>query len=225
MNHQLLKTNNDSSIYRLLMFKECSEDVQIYSAHNSDLGLSDEQEFDSNSQILLDSGANRHVFNTESYFSSIYSLLEPKIFVSANNEYTEVYQMGDVLWLKDVLFFPHAHSNVISLSCLQAAGFGARLVHAGMEILLPGGHRLLTACLVNGLYLISWNDMIRAKDTILDYWNLHKYSESPKIDVSTVMLTMHETIELLHKLLGHVSMKRIKHLVDSGYLNSHSITV
>jgi len=213
-------SKNDSSIYRLLMFKDCSEDVQINSTHNSDLGLSESEEYDSNDQILLDSGANRHVFNTESYFSSIEYLLEPRMFVSANNEYTEVYQIGEVLWLKDVLFVPNAHSNIMSLSCLQAAGFGARLVHGGMEILLPGGHRLLTASLVNGLYIISWNDMLKAKDTILDYWNVHKFAEPPNIDVSTVMLSMHETIELLHKRLGHVSMKRIKHLVDSGYLNS-----
>jgi len=116
----------------------------------------------------------------------------------------------------------NAHSNIISLSCLQAAGFGARLVQAGMEILLPGGQRLLTARLVNGMYRVIWNDLVMAKDFILDYWTHDHQSTPAEIDVSTIMLTVHETIELLHKRFGHTTLKRIKHLVNAGYLSAET---
>jgi hypothetical protein len=111
--------------------------------------------YDESEDIIIDSGANRHVFCTADHFSHIEVLLEPKVFISANNMRTYVHHMGDVLWLKDVLFVANAHNNIISLSCLQAAGFGARLIPEGMEIHLPDGQRLLTACLANGLYRIK----------------------------------------------------------------------
>jgi len=205
-----------SSVYRILMLRDCGPDVTFENE------LQTPENNEEEDAIILDSGANKHVFATSMYFNNINLLKDPKTFVSANNQRTTCNLGGDVLWLRDLLYVPSAHSNIISLSCLQAAGFGARLVQGGMDVLLPGGQRLLTARLVHGLYHIEWNDMIKAKDYILDYWTCTHTPQPANINVSTIMLTVHETLELLHKRLGHISMERIKHLVNAGYLSSET---
>jgi len=209
-------SSDHNSVYRILMFQECGQDITI-NQEDANRGY-----VYNDVTIIIDSGANRHVFATPEYFNCIELLKEPRSFVSANNQRTVCSLGGDVLWLKDVLYLPTAHSNIISLSCLQESGFGARLVQGGMEILLPDGQRLLTARLVHGMYRVIWDDMMRAKDHILDYWTCLPTAQPSNINVSAVMLSMHETLELLHKRLGHISMKRIKHLVDAGYLSSET---
>jgi len=221
--------SNTNSIYRLLMFKDCGvesgsdkSDTEQYVDQNFNQSSTGSSDADDTDLILIDSGANRHLFNTAEYFDSLDRLDAPRSFICANNQRTTVKVIGNVLWLKDVLYCPSAHRNIISLSCLQAAGFGARLSSEGMDILLPDGQHLLTACLVNGLYYISWDNMLSAKDKILKLWTTDRQHVFPTIDVSTVMLSMHDTIQLLHKRLGHISMKRIKHLVNAGYLSTET---
>jgi len=201
------------------MFRQCCSDVQPV---DNDQVVLDHNSFDESEDIIIDSGANRHMFNTYRFFSHIDLLFEPRVFVSANNIKTYVNRIGDVLWLKDVLYLSSAHNNIISLSCLQSSGFGARLVPEGLEILLPDGQPLLTARLVNGLYYVKWSDMLLAKDIILDHWSKTSFNNPSQIEVPKVMLSMHETIALLHKRLGHVSMSRIKHMINAGYLSSET---
>ena len=162
--------------------------------------------------IVADSGATRHMFHDRSQFST-YGDTSNHFVRVADGTLVPVLGIGNVGPLRDVLHVPSLVYDLVSESCLDREGkwsITGDSVKTFYERTADGQPDYASVFLVARL---SNTDMYIVNPMYLGMAN-DKYNYK----CYDVLASKTEAIDLLHKVLGHISIDRIQDLVKSGHV-------
>ena len=162
--------------------------------------------------IVSDSGATKHMFHDRDQFSS-YRDTENHFVRVAEGTLVPVLGMGDVGPLKGVLHVPSLVYDLVSESCLDRDGKWC-ITGDGVKTFYertPGGRPDYAAVFL--VARLCHTDMYIVNPMYLGMSN-NKYNYK----CYDALASKTEALDLLHKVLGHISIDRIQELVKSGHV-------
>jgi hypothetical protein len=169
----------------------------------------------SKSTWWIDSGATVHVANSLQGFHSTRTMQRSERCIEVTNGVqADVEAVGDIslelgddftILLRDVLFVPLLHRNLISVSRLDIDSYECYFAHGKCAIWFKDAC-VGTAILHNELYLLSLREKVHSVCNVNEQTSLSN-KEQKKIKRT------HDSSKLWHCRLGHISRERIENLI------------
>jgi hypothetical protein len=174
----------------------------------------------SKSTWWIDSGATVHVANSLQGFHLTQTTQRSERCIEvANGVQAEIEVVGDIsleladgvtILLRDVLYVPSCHRNLISVSCLDIDHYECYFGHGKCAIWFNNTH-VGVAFLHDELYLLSLCDKVHSVCNVNEH-----VSASDKVQKKRKRT--HDSSKLWHCRLGHISRGRIERLVKNEIL-------
>jgi hypothetical protein len=168
----------------------------------------------------IDSGATVHVANSLQGFHSTRTMQRSKRCIEiANGVQADVEAVGDIsleladsftILLRDVLFVPSLHRNLISVSRLDKDNYECHFAHGNCAIWFKDAC-VGTAILHNELYLLSLHEKVHSVCNVNEQTSLSNKEQKKR-------KRTHDSSKLWHYRLGHILRERIENLIKNDIL-------
>lgn len=152
-------------------------------------------------KYVLDSGANTHLFQDPTHFSNI-EPYDSRVTTANAGSFARTTGRASSGFLKNVLFSPEATFNLISVSRLADEGLDISFGPNAATIRSPDGTVLCYGAKVDGLYLITEEDLCLLTQDNTSLPNLPTDNE----------------LFNLHRKMAHSSMVTLKKAVDENII-------
>ena len=153
--------------------------------------------------VILDSGAGRHLHNVRQDFTSICSCA-PQTLTGFMGKHATVSSCGTVRGFDNVLFMPSSQASVRSVGCLlDTKGGAVTFTSAGAQYITPSGsaRQIIAVRNASGLYSVLPNAMSVSSVPVL---------------ISVPTQVRREAVHRFHQCLGHVSIEKMRHVMRTN---------
>ena len=165
--------------------------------------------------IIMDNGANRHMFSDEWMFTRYEPSSESSFVIAAGGQRLLILGQGDIGNLIDVLHVEGIVKNLISLTYLARLGcsyFGkfesCELFDVNEKLLLRGFIK------EDDLLIVDIQDLFNMPCINCDAAQSFQHNSSNQENI--ILLTINETIDIMHRRLGHIDRNRVRYMINEG---------
>ena len=163
----------------------------------------------------MDNGANIHMFCDKWMFTNYKNKCDAAYVTAAGGQKLLILGVGDVYNLKDVLHVQGIVKNLISLTYLARMGcsyFGqydyCNLYDVNDNFLLRGQIQ------TENLLIVDIQDLFNMPS--INYDDGMEFQRNILNDENIIYMTINETIDIMHRRLGHIGKNRVRYMINEG---------
>ena len=167
------------------------------------------------STIIMDNGANVHMFSDKWMFTRYQTRAEPTFVVTAGGQRLLILGEGDVGNLTGVLHVEGIVKNLVSLTFLARSGCSYFGQYDFCDLYDVNDNFLLRGQIQSeDLLVVDIQDLFNMP--YINYEDGLEFQREEFNRENIIFMTINETIDIMHRRLGHIGRNRVRYMINEG---------